>query len=303
MITLIINPGARGGKSREKQRFWACELRNRGIDATVVETKRLGDAREAARVRAAKGIVVACGGDGTINEVLDGLMLSGCLEARLGVLYSGTSPDFCRFHGIPLDPAEALDALLDGTDHTVDVVRMSHTDGDGQSRISHFGCSCNIGLGADIARVANRLRPALGDTLGTGMAAVRALVLARPADMEISVDGDALPVSRVNHVVIAKNPFLASGLNLALDLRPGDGRIAVVAVHGRSRAGLFRLLPCFYTGNAVTSPGVVCRYGREVSVRPSGVLEVEFDGDPHGFTPVEATVLPGALRLIGGHDD
>jgi len=110
-LLLIINPGSRAGRSTHLHEFWCAELRGKGISFDVVRTVAPGHAREVARTQTGHDTVVAVGGDGTINEVLDGLLLSGGDDVTMGVLYAGTSPDFCRFHGIPTEPAAALDVL------------------------------------------------------------------------------------------------------------------------------------------------------------------------------------------------
>ena len=244
--------------------------------------------------------MVAVGGDGTINEVLDGAVQSGRPDLRMGVLYSGTSPDFCRFHGIPVNPAAALHALVRAESARVDVARIEYRDRDGAPRTAHFGCGCNIGLGASVARFANRVRRRLGDGLGTGLAVIRALLRTEPVDLELDIDGQALPLPRVNNLSILKNPWIASGLKLDLGLRPDDGKLAVVAVHGKSPLGLCALLPGFYTGKAAASGSVWRRDCARVRVRAAREQEVEFDGDPRGFLPVDIRILPRALTLIGG---
>jgi diacylglycerol kinase family enzyme len=243
--------------------------------------------------------VVAVGGDGTINEVLDGVMQSGNPHLRMGVLYSGTSPDFCRFHGIPATPQKALEAFVAGNVSGVDVARIEYRDGSGSPRISHFGCSCNIGLGASVARFANRVRRFLGDTLGTGAAVFRALILSPPADMKAEADGVECRLGRVNNLSIIKNPNIASGLKLDLNVRPDDGKLFLVAVHGMSRLGLCALLPGFYSGRAASSGNVFIKECSRVKICAEQEGEIEFDGDPRGCLPVEVRVMPKALNLIG----
>lgn len=319
-IRLIMNPGSRSGRGQRLWQVWEAGLRRAGVAFERVVTTGPGDACRISREARDADVVVAVGGDGTINEVLDGLAQALAPRPRMGVLYSGTSPDFCRFHRIPIEPAAALACLLQGTARPIDLGRIAFVDAAGKPQVAHFGCSCNIGLGAAIACFANRWRRHLGDAAGTGLGAVRAMFRCPPVDLELEIEnaprpavaatGDGRPGSapmraaerivlpRVNNLSILKNPYLASGLRLNVDLAPDDGRLVLAAVHGKSAAGLCLLLPRFYSGGAAASPAVLLKPCTRVTVRAAVPTEVEFDGDPRGLLPIEVALLPQILDLI-----
>lgn len=299
-MLLIMNPGSRGGRSARRHQFWCATLEAQGTPFDVVRTEAPGHARALAREPGRYTTVVAVGGDGTINEVLDGLLLSGRTDVAMGILYAGTSPDFCRFHGIPTEPGAALGTLLQGPARAVDAVRIQYRGDDREEITGHFGCSCSVGLGAAVASLSNRLRPYVGDAVGTGLAVLRAVWVQRPVDLRVTVDGESLELERVNHLVVMKNPFIASGLKLDVDLEPADGRLCLVAVQGHSPLGMLRVLPGFYSGDAIQAPGVFFRYCSRVSLVGRATSPLEFDGDPHGTLPGKVSVLPGVLRLLGG---
>lgn len=300
---LVRNPGSRGGRGRRLWSAWEQGLREAGAPFRFAETEGPGHARELARGAEPGETVVAVGGDGTINEVLDGVVASGDAGRRMGVLYSGTSPDFCRFHGIPTEPGAALERLLTGSAWSVDVARIEYTGPGGANEVAHLGCSSNIGMGAAIARRANRWRPYVGDVPGTALAALRAFASNPRVDLDLEVDGEPLHLEAVNNLSIVKNPYLASGLRLRLDVRPDDGWLWLAALSGLGRVGLCRVLPGFYSGNAAASHRLLLQRCKRVSVRCAGVQEVEFDGDPHGSLPCRVELLPRALRLVGGTSD
>ena len=101
---LIQNPGSRSGRGRSLWEPWTRGLLEAGVPFNTVVTKAPGHARRLAREKVGYDTVVAVGGDGTINEVMDGILTSRRPHRAMGVLYAGTSPDFCRFHGIPTRP-------------------------------------------------------------------------------------------------------------------------------------------------------------------------------------------------------
>jgi len=303
---LVTNPGSRHRRGRRLADTYARLLEARGAEFEAAATTTLDDAERLTRDAIAAGaeVVVAVGGDGTINRVLRGFFDGNgrAAAAAMGVLYAGTSPDFCRFHGIPTEPAAAVETLLRGRVVPVDVARVIGRDAAGEERIAYFASSANLGLGAGIARRANRLRPWLGDFLGTLAATLVTVVSTPPAAVRLTVDGREENGEKVLNVTIGKNPHLASGLKLGVDADPADGRLYCFVIHGVSRLSLLRRLPSFYTGAATDRPPFLLRRDvRETSVSArDGRLEYECDGDPEGYGPVTVTVLPRALSLIGG---
>ena len=295
---LVMNPGSRSGRGRRLWRTWEARLAAAGCELDPCVTTDLHHARELARENGGADAVIAVGGDGTINAVMDGVLQSGRPGLAMGVLYSGTSPDFCRFHRIPLQPDAAVHALLNRR-RRVDAARITCADGHGRTVTAHFACGANIGLGAAIARRANRLRRFAGDLPGTGWAAIMALLRVPAAHLIAEADGAVLDLPRCANLSILKNPHMASGLRLDVGREPDDGLLSLVAVTGKSRTGLLCMLPGFYTGRAASRPEVQVRACRRVVVRGPATTEVEFDGDPRGFLPAEIEIRPRALHLLG----
>ncbi len=300
-MKLVMNPSARSGRGRGLWEEWLAGLRSAGCELETVITYRPGDGINAARETVGDCTVVAVGGDGTINEVLDGIMQSSNHALIMGVLYCGTSPDFCRFHQIPVAPRAALEALLRGRTNLVDVCRIRYQpDCGGEALTAHFGCGCNIGLGAAVAGFANRGRKWLGDRFGTGLGVMRAIAGSKPLRCTLCADNETLRLDAVNHLAVLKSPYIASGLKLDIALRPADGRIALVVISGLTRRGLCGLLPGFYSGKAAASPAVMLKTCRTVAVETDIAHSLEFDGDPRGGLPVSIDLLPRALKLTGG---
>lgn len=297
---LILNPGSRSGRGRQLWPWLEERLKSAAQPYRLAVTGSPEDASGLAAAAAPDEVPVAVGGDGTINRVLDGLLSSGRPSPAMGVFYAGTSPDFCLFNGVPTEPEAALRALLAGRAAPRDAARIAYRGYDGSPLVSHFACSCNIGLGAAVARRSNALRRFLGDALGTGAAVAEAVLRKRPADMALGLDGQAYPLRSVDNLTVAKNPYIASGLKLDLGLAPADGRLCALAVHGKSKPGLLGLVPGFYSGRAARDPSVFAQFCSKAVVSSPSRVEVEFDGDPRGLLPAEIEILPCAYRLIGG---
>lgn len=284
---LILNPGSRGGKSRECFARIHAALAARGIAYRHAFTERLEDAENLARQAnfAACQTVVAVGGDGTINRVINGFYDPGGARlserTRLGVIYTGTSPDFCLSHGLPVrDPEKAVAALARDGSRPIAIGRIAYANG----RLRHFSCCANIGLGAQLARAANNgIRGKIGDRAGTFLALLSILRRWQPVDLTIN----GRVHEGVYNLSVGKTRHVASGLKIAHALTPDDCRFYALCVQNRIFYHLIKL----YTGASLP-----LEYVERLDI--AGNAEVECDGDADGRLPVTITAAP-AIEVVG----
>lgn len=296
-MKIIANPTSRAGRGQRLWPAWQQGLKAHGINFSWHVSASNADCVSTAGTSGMP--VVAAGGDGTINAVLNGLMVAAQPQA-MGVLYSGTSPDFCRFHNIPVNPNAALKTLLKNATQAVDVAEIAYSDMNGRCARGFFTSSCNIGIGSYVAAFANKRRKYLGDTLGTGLGLLCAMLTHKAFACTLTLDGEVYDFRRANHIIIMKNPYIASGIKLNANLKPNDGKLLAVVMHDRSRLSLLKLVAALYKGTLTQKPGVFMRFCRSVHVNAATAQTLEFDGDPHGYTPAVITVKPKALTLICG---
>lgn len=272
---VLINPSSHGGRALKIWREYASQLN----DCETVVLEDIGQARTLAAEASGYDAVVACGGDGTVNAVGDGVLNNPDPGVKFGVLYAGTSPDFCRFHGIPFAGPEAVGVLKRGF-----VRKIPALCANGHA----FFCSCNLGMGAAVARDANAWRPVLGDGFGTFCAAVRNILRFGPQDY--SLNGEKLTGCR--HLLVTRMPYIAGGLRLALpELRNDEYAVWFLRnVRGRDWPGLLRKL---YRGDSCG--GIRILRG---PLRIEGPGDFEYDGDPHGVLPLEISFSGRTLPLI-----
>ncbi len=302
-LFLIMNPSSRSFRSREVWPSLFDSLRRRRIAFDFALTTKDGDPADTARQAVRRGFdtVVAVGGDGTINDVINGLFEPGDEQARaaFGVVYTGTSPDFCGNHGIPLALEPALDRLVANRRRRIDVCRITHrASADGPAVTRLFSCCANFGLGAAVARGANSgLRRRFGDGPGTFLALVGAIARYGRPTFRLRLDGRDLAFPRMFNLFVGKGPLVASGIKLAIDIAPDDGRFYVLPLHSLTQARLLALLPQVYSGRITRRFPPL--FGRHLEILPCPEApEVEYDGDPRGFLPAEIRLLPRALALI-----
>lgn len=287
----VVNPAAGGGAARKAWPRLADRLLRSDVALDWAATAAPGDgARLAARAADdGHGLVIAVGGDGTVNEVVNGLMVAGgAARAALGVLPTGRGRDVCRNLGIPRELDAAVDRIVHGTDVPVDVGAV-----DFGGRVRFFVGAAGAGFDADVARRTQHHRgPAL---LAYVIGVLEALASLRATPVTVT---GAFPWSgRATAVVVANGAFVGGGMRIAPAADPRDGALDVVIIGEVGRLELLRWLPRVYRGDHVRHARVVTGRATGCRIAASTPLPVHVDGEPAGSTPVVVAVRAGALRV------
>ena len=274
---VLANPSSHGGRSGRILPL----LRELLSEGEFVVLKNIEEASRLAREATGYEAVVACGGDGTVNAVARGVLANRDNALKFGVLYTGTSPDFCREHGIPTDAEEAVAVLRAGVVREIPVLTAN-----GDS----FFCSMNLGMGAMDAATANRLRPLLSDALGTLWPVLREVLHGRRYDVQVNGE----KICNIAHAFVTRMPRIAGGLKIALPPL-ADDEYALWFARDVSRFGCLRIVWNLYRGNPCGELRVLRGKTTFASVNH---VALEYDGDPHGALPVAVGFAPRRLRLL-----
>lgn len=315
----ILNPGSGGGKSREKINKILAVLDNRGINYDYKMTCCLEEAYSLSLEANKEGydVITAVGGDGTINRVINGFFDSTgkrLSNSRLGVIHTGTSPDFCKSYNIPQEINQALNILLAGKSRQISLGRITYTpffDNTlaGKSvkdcenaQTGYFACCANLGLGASLARTANSgIRKYLGDFMGTFTALIQTLINYHPGSFTVISDGGKpQTLSRVYNISIGKTTYIASGIKVKNDLSHFDRRLYYLIIKELGLSDLIGVIRKIYSGKSfVNSETMSLEYVKAIEVYGNKVNpEVEFDGDPRGYLPCIIEMAHDSLDLI-----
>jgi YegS/Rv2252/BmrU family lipid kinase len=288
---VIVNPvsgtGARPGEGRRRIELASARLRARGLTADVRATEGSGHARTLAQEARDAGarVVVAWGGDGTVNEVASALV--GGVTA-LGIVPSGSGNGLASELRLPRDPAAALDVALDGAERVIDVGEL-----DGRVFVNVAG------VGVD-ARIAHRFAQWGAQRRGLRRyveCTFRELATFRADEIVMSVDG---VVSSVKPLILAlaNARQYGNGALIAPQAKLDDGRLDLVVVGERSWLATARDVPKLFTGRIATARGVLMSSITELVLSSSAPLVYHVDGEPCvGGTELRARVVPAALRV------
>lgn len=292
-VGVILNPRANAGRALRLLPKLAAALTATGRPYRIHVTAAPGDATDAARRFAGVGLplVLAVGGDGTINEVVNGLI--GQTSSRLGIVPAGRGADFMRTLGGPRRPLRDLAGLLAAPPRLIDLGLA--TFGDGATRV--FVNVAGVGFDAEVARRAARSRlpgrhpPYLAALAG-------ALVGYRNQAMSVEV-GEKRMAGTMRAVVVANGRFFGGGFQIVPGAALDDGLLDLALIGDIGRLDLLRTVPSLYrgehTGHHHYRHRPVCSVHVSAPAASRVLVRVELDGELAGFAPVTLSVLPGAL--------
>jgi YegS/Rv2252/BmrU family lipid kinase len=298
---VILNPRAAGGAA--ERRFARIEgpLRAALGPCEVERTRGPRDAERLAREAARAGVerIVVAGGDGTVGEVVTGLLSAGA-SAQLGLLPLGTGLDFARSAGVPRSLAGALAALGEGALRRVDAGRIQFRDPRGKEQRVGFANVASFGVSGLVVELVNRAPKQLGGRISFLIGTLRALLRFRCRPVTLRLDGATIFSGPLVLCAAANGGWFGGGMHVAPDARIDDGLLDVVVVGELSAARLAAKLPSLYRGRHLGDPAVAHFRGRllEADAEP-GAIPLEVDGDPLGTLPARIELLPGALTLFG----
>lgn len=299
---VILNPIARRGADR----FGRLEamIRDALGDIELARTRAPRDATRIAReaVRAGVGRIVVGGGDGTLSEVVTGVLDAGLGEkTELGLLPLGSGCDFARSVGAPRRVSDAVALLRDGVGARVDAGRVTIHDHEGKMHTSYFLNEAGFGLSGLTVELVNRLGKRFGPTLAFALGSIGAIVRGCEPEVALRVDGHEVFRGAVSLVVCANGGFFGSGMKIAPNAAPDDGLLDIVIIERLGRARLLSRFPSLYRGTHLRYPEVSEHRGRlvEAKLLSSGPAPVDVDGEPLGGLPIQIELLPRAIGLFG----
>jgi len=270
-----------------------------GGEPEVLTTERPGHAVDLARDAARRGAetVVAVGGDGTVNEVVNGLVTDDrpIGTAALGVVAAGSGADFARTFGYPPHTGESLLGIV-GNTIPLDVGRLTCATPAGPVT-RYFINVAEAGMGAATVRAAERLPRRLGKSRYL-VAFWPTLAGFRPCEVTVTADDDRY-TGRAHNVIIANARYFGGGMHISPHSDPADG-VADLQVNVGPKRQAFTLIPRIYRGRHLPDRRIVQMSGRTGSIDAEIPLPVEADGEMAGTTPLRFEILPGLLRLRTG---
>jgi YegS/Rv2252/BmrU family lipid kinase len=297
MVLICNQRSGRGGVAKALPEIRK-HLEERGLEYEVRTTQHAGHATELAREALDEGkkFLVAVGGDGTIHEVVNGMIENDVAvtpDAVLGIVAAGTGSDFIKTFGIPATPGHAV-AHLDGDESfPIDIGKITYTQ-DGAEVVRYFPNIAEAGIGADTVERAARLPRWLGPTV---YFFAFWLVIRKFRSAKVKVDlVDRIHEGTMSNLVVANGQFFGGGMKVAPKAAPTDGLLDIQIHNPRKRESI-AIMPKMYKGEHIPHPDIHESKRVRVSIEADRPLRIEADGEVLGFTPATFEILRNAINL------
>ena len=302
-VLFIVNPTSGAGRAGREWSAIAGWLPSTGIPFEATLTTRPLEAIAIAEraVRESRPVIVAVGGDGTLNEVVNGFFHNGApipTTSRLAMLPLGTGGDFRRTLKIPLDHRAAIEILRTGVTRRLDAGCVSYKASDGSTGVRHFINIADAGLGGDVVHRVNNGSKRLGPATFK-VASLLALLAWKNKPMNVVVDGVTHDLKAMQ-VVIANCQYFGGGMRMAPTASPTDGVFDVILVGNAGKIETIRGLGAMSRGAHLDehNPKMQLIYGKRISVNSNEKVRIDLDGEDPGFLPALFEIQPGAIEFI-----
>jgi YegS/Rv2252/BmrU family lipid kinase len=300
---VILNPASSAGRTGRRQaEILAAVERHLGREFSLFVTKRPHEATSSARYASFGGaeLIIAVGGDGTIKEVVNGLMEAGTplnRRLQLGIINAGTGHGFAQSLGLPAGLDDQCAAIALGTVRRVDIGRATYANGRGQRTERYFVNECQAGIGGLVVERVQGGYKKLGGFLAFGLATFTAALSYPNRSIRFSVDGGPEDEGKFIGIVAANGNVMAGGMRLAPQATVEDGRLDILFMHGQTLPERLRNFPKIYSGTHLGSPQFSCLRGQSISLASRESVSFEADGEMFGYLPCRIDVLPSAQEL------
>lgn len=306
-LLVIANGKLQHGRARRRWNRAEERLKETfGKGVEILFTRHRGDATRYARdaLLSGSGWIAAAGGDGTINEVVNGFFEKGRNirpGSSLSILPCGSGNDYIKTLEIAPDLCAAVETLQRPACRTVDVGLARFRGMNGATVERAFVNVAEAGVGGRL--LAKRGDWFLRSRTGYRLASLAAAVGFKPYRLQWSVDGRvAESKASVLSLIVAGGRYFGNGMQCAPMARPDDGLLEIIILDNFRRAEILMKIGTFFSGSYLDNPKVIHRSARTLAATSEDTVYLELDGELAGTLPATFTLLPGSLQIRGtGH--
>jgi diacylglycerol kinase (ATP) len=300
---IILNPASRGGKTRAKGAEILRLIEHQLGDALSlhITQSRLDATHSAAEaIRQGCELIVTIGGDGTIQEVVNGFFSNGHLinpDCRLGIINCGTGHGFAQSLALPRSIESQVELLSRGRCRPVDLGRVRYQNERGKTCYRYFVNECQLGIGASVVERVQGNQKRLGGSIAFGLGVVQTVFRHKSQSMTLILDEKETITGSLTGVVVANGAFTGGGMNLAPTARIDDGTLKVLVMYDLSLAQRLLNFPKIYFGTHLSSSLFGYHEARSLKICSEETVFVEADGETLGTTPCSVDIIPSAVKV------
>ena len=302
-ISFIVNPNAAMGSTGREWPHIKSLAKNRLGPFQSFITNYPGDATKLTREALRKGsdIIVCVGGDGTLNEVVNGFMgKDGPVrtESILAFIPRGTGCDFIKTVPIPVDVKRLLELIANPHIRPIDLGRLQYVDHTGTASCKYFHNVISFGLGGEVDERVNRTTKVFGGFISFIWATVISILIYNKKQIHFKADNSFENNVISWNIAVANGQYHGGGMHVAPGARIDDGLFHVTVIGNLTLPGVFINLPKLYNGKIYQLKKVNTFTCKRLEAYSDQQVLLDVDGEQPGYLPVTIDILPHALSII-----
>jgi diacylglycerol kinase (ATP) len=299
---VIVNPNAGKGKGKKDWHKISSLLKKYSINFEAIFTESKSHAGRLAAEGISSGFrkVISVGGDGTLNEIVNGIFTQDSCptsDITLALIPVGTGNDWGRMFGIPLLYESAVKTISEGKQIAHDIGKVSYFNGN-NPEIRYFINIAGLGFEAAVVKRTNTQKDK-----GRSNKAIyfynllMSLISYKNTDAVLSIDGQEVS-SKVFSISVGNGRYCGGGMRQTPEALTDDGLLDITVINGMGKIEIIRNLQILYDGTILSHPKVDGYRSSRVQVKSDKLLFAEADGESIGHTPIEFTIIPAGINII-----
>lgn len=295
----IVNPVSANGNTRKLFLELLPKLKSAFEDIKYVFTEYPLHAIELAKKACLSGVdmIVSCGGDGTLNEVVSGIYESNN-RVLLGVLPSGTGGDFRRMFGFPVEANRVISYLKEGKERQCDLGILEFEDNKGERLVRPFINIASFGISGVVDHFVNSTTKIFGGRVSFIIGTLRGMLSYENQEITVLVDGQVVWTGKTSLVAIANGRFFGGGMMVAPNAKCDDGLFDIVIFGDMNKIEFLNLAQDIYSGRHIGHSKIITTRGKIVEAQSVLTVLIDLDGEQPGRLPCKAEIKEGWIRLL-----
>ena len=302
-ILAIVNPVSNNGKTEDNWPKYSKIFINSGLKIEERFSKYPLHASKIAREAVKNGYsyIMVVGGDGTVNEVVNGLIDNDKLyskEIKLIIFSQGTGSDLIRSLDLSSKPEKIVELIKRRQIKNIDIIKADYIDHSGRQSSRYFINAADCGLGAEVAARVNRSKKLLDGSISYFFAVFSALYKYNNKNVIIKADGNKIYEGLINTAVAANGKYFGGGIKVAPEAELESGKINFVLLKDFSKFGIAVNLVKGYKGSHLNHPLVESLNAQNISIYTDDIINLEVDGENIGRAPLTFSIIKEKLPVL-----
>lgn len=297
----VVNPCSANGKTKNKWPFYYKEILKAGLKVDYAYTSSRGNGIELTRQAISEGYkrIIAVGGDGTVNEVLNGLLTDDKTEegVELAILSQGTGSDFVRTCQSRNSVDSFIKSLQEYSTVKSDVGKVTYHNDEGREESRYFLNASNLGIGADIVQRVNNRTKFFGSKLTYFSGSVETILKYSNISTVLKFENNQETENTFCGLVICNGRYIGGGMQIAPEAEIDDGLFDLIVIRDMPKIKRLFNFPLIYQGKHVDLPVIAVYRCSEICLQSDESALVEADGEIIGYDPINYRIISRCLTL------